>query len=441
MASLLFPPSFVRTHDSSDSELTDSYRGRRKRGLSRTQNKTRNANELARLEQRLRGRPGSRRHRRHLNATYLSDYSATEWSESEEEEPIWRCEWEAAFTKVGPEFFERHGVVEEYKGKAPPRRKPNVLKLTAETTLEEAGPSLFMRMPKRARTLLRRGCSADDVFMGELEDLLINFKSSKPEGEGEPKRVRRGGKASTKPTTFEMFSEDEVFRAPERNKKRERKGRKDDKKRSRSNSSSRGKKDQLYILFPDSFFRLLAHAICQFHFLSSRSVTGNDGRRFVCITVGKEFRSHSFTMAAYLSLKHAQTPSLRRPRHSPVGTAADDSDDSDDSDDGSDDDDEQPHEESRRQRDRPASKSSNNSSKKSSKSSKSSKKTTKEDEARAARNAKFGGAYFDGLKAKDTAKDTAKNTAKDNVKNNVKDDSKDASNENEGDWVLLPDQS
>lgn len=217
MASIHFPPRFVHVHDpSSDSEVRASYRHRPitgRRGRSRRQ-----LVELTRLEQRLRGRPGSRRHRRYMNDMYLSDqdYSATDGSS---DEGVAACRnWKASFTEVGADFFAGEAPAAAPRAADRTRRRHNRLRkllskaaatedaryasasscssdeedeeedaqtpfpgeALAKNPRWEAAACLFMRIDRRARALLRRG-GKDRVLLEELEQLLVPFKRLTPE--------------------------------------------------------------------------------------------------------------------------------------------------------------------------------------------------------------------------------------------------------------------
>jgi hypothetical protein len=104
MSSLFFPPRHIRAVGaSSDDDVGNAYRRRNRIGSRRVQ-RLQDLAELTRMEQRLRGQPGSRRHRRYLNSI-LSDNPVTDTDfdqgEGDENENPHR----AMFAMAGPDFF------------------------------------------------------------------------------------------------------------------------------------------------------------------------------------------------------------------------------------------------------------------------------------------------------------------------------------------------
>lgn len=143
--SVLYHPSLGRFID--ESELrgasaasgtdSDSYYRRHRGGRT---------DGLTRREEGLTGAPGSRRHRRFLNATMSeSEFdTASEW-DSDEDRPIVKFEWKQHFLSVGTDFFDRSAEAPRADRNGRPLHRRRLPKLTRRkrgelATIETGSP-------------------------------------------------------------------------------------------------------------------------------------------------------------------------------------------------------------------------------------------------------------------------------------------------------------
>lgn len=314
MSALRFPPSFVRVHDpaSGNDELSDYFS---RLDLQRAR---RQQEENFRTEVRLRGQPGSRRYRR-----YINDLCDSELEELSSDEGVAPVNWDSTFTQAGYSFFHgQRGDGEDLKmdPEGPDYDKSISRKVRLERLLSKAavcadedmggslpsdlatelGSHLFMGIDQKPRALLRRG-GRDQIFLQELETVLIAFKTltsshvfSPPCDYSHPDEPLLAVSFPSCVTTFTI----EHF--PNLGHNRRNIERKAD-KRSRSIAYQ---SDALILQFPDSFFRLLGHGICQWHGLKSSRVPHSEGLVQIRRKWDNQTYQHNLLLADYLNARY-----------------------------------------------------------------------------------------------------------------------------------------